>query len=62
MNENQKENFNLQVRKLLKQFGVKSHQLIEKRFIVDKSDCKVTLTLEVDNKKIETLEYNIKID
>ena len=62
MNEKQKENFNLQVRKLLKQFGVKSHQLIEKRFIEDKSDCKVVLTLDIDENKVETLEHNIKID
>ena len=32
MNEAQKNEFNLQIRKILKQFGVKAHNLVEKRF------------------------------
>ena len=30
MDDRQKEEFNLQIRKLLKEFGVKSHQAIQK--------------------------------
>ena len=62
MNEKQQEKFNLQVRRLLKQFGVKSHQLIEKRFLTDKSGCQVALTLEIDNKIVEILKHDININ
>ena len=31
MNNNQKDAFNLQIRKILKQFGVKAHSLVEKK-------------------------------
>ena len=32
MNNNQRDEFNLQIRKILKQFGVKAHSLVAKRF------------------------------
>ena len=38
MKDLQKDEFNLQIRKALKEFGVRSHQLIQKRFNSDTSD------------------------
>ena len=32
MNNKQRDEFNLQIRKILKQFGVKAHSLVAKRF------------------------------
>ena len=61
MNDNQKDVFNLQIRKLLKQFGVKAHNLVEKRFESDKSSCKISIKLEVDSKQIEEIKAIIKI-
>ena len=62
MNENQKENFNLQIRKLLKQFGVKAHQLIKQRFDNDLSMCEISIKLEVDGKTVEELKGSVSID
>lgn len=62
MNENQKENFNLQIRKLLKQFGVKAHQSIKQRFDNDLSMCEISLKLEVDGKTVEELKGSVSID
>mgnify|MGYP001204493459 CR=1 FL=1 len=57
----QKEDFNLQIRKILKEFGVRSHNLVKKRFDEDISDCKVSLKLEIDSKQFEEVETIIKI-
>ena len=61
MDDLQKEDFNLQIRKILKEFGVRSHNLVKKRFDEDISDCKVSLKLEIDSKPFEELETIIKI-
>ena len=61
MNNNQKDEFNLQIRKILKQFGVKAHNLVEKRFERDISDCEVSIKLEIDSKQIEEIKTIIKI-
>ena len=61
MNNNQKDEFNLQIRKILKQFGVKAHNLVEKRFERDISDCEVSIKLEIDSKQIEEIKTTIKI-
>jgi hypothetical protein len=62
MDNTQKDNFNLQIRKILKQFGVKAHSLIQKRFDEDISDCEVYLKLEIDSKQLEEVKTTIKID
>jgi|TARA_B100001059_G_C17721159_1_gene520800 hypothetical protein len=62
MNNNQKDEFNLQIRKILKQFGVKAHNLVEKRFESDISDCEVSIKLEIDSKQIEEIKTTIKIN
>ena len=61
MNNKQKDEFNLQIRKILKQFGVKAHNLVEKRFESNISDCKISIKLEIDSKKIEEINTIIKI-
>ena len=61
MNNIQKEDFNLQIRKILKQFGIKAHNLVEKRFENDNSDCEVSIKLLVDSKQIEEVKTIIKI-
>ena len=61
MNNKQKDKFNLQIRKILKQFGVKAHNLVEKRFESNISDCKISIKLEIDSKKIEEINTIIKI-
>ena len=61
MNNNQKDEFNLQIRKILKQFGVKAHNLVEKRFENNISDCEVSIKLEIDSKQIEEIKTTIKI-
>ena len=61
MNSIQKEDFNLQIRKILKQFGIKAHNLVEKRFENDNSDCEVSIKLLVDSKQIEEIKTIIKI-
>ena len=62
MNNNPKDEFNLQIRKILKQFGVKAHNLVEKRFERDISDCEVSIKLEIDSKQIEEIKTTIKIN
>ena len=62
MNNSQKDEFNLQIRKILKQFGVKAHNLVEKRFESDLSDCKLSIKLEIDSKQIEEIKTTIKIN
>ena len=61
MNNKQKEEFNLQIRKILKLFGVKAHGLVEERFENDNSDCEVSIKLLVDSKQIEEIKTTIKI-
>ena len=61
MNNNQKDEFNLQIRKILKQFGVKAHNLVEKRFENNISDCSISIKLEIDSKLIEEIKTIIKI-
>ena len=56
----QNDNFNLQIRKLLKEFGVKAHSLIEKRLENDVSDCEVTLRLTIDSELTEEIKTTIK--
>ena len=62
MNDSQKEKFNLQIRKILKEFGVRSHQSIQKRFDSDVSECEISLKLEINSKRIEEVKETIKID
>jgi hypothetical protein len=62
MNNNQKDEFSLQIRKILKQFGVKAHNLVEKRFESDISNCEVSIKLEIDSKQIEEIKTTIKIN
>ena len=62
MNNNQKDEFNLQIRKILKQFGVKAHNMVEKRFDRDISECEVSIKLEIDSKQIEEIKTTIKIN
>ena len=61
MNNNQKDEFNLQIRKILKQFGVKAHNLVKKRFENNISDCSISIKLEIDSKQIEETKTIIKI-
>ena len=62
MNSNQKNEFNLQIRKILKQFGVRAHNLVEKRFQADTSNCEVTIKLEINSKQIEEIKTIIKVN
>ena len=62
MNNNQKDEFNLQIRKILKQFGVKAHSLVEKRFESDTSNCKISIKLEVDSKLTKEIKTIININ
>ena len=62
MENSQKDNFNLQIRKLLKEFGVKAHTLVQKRFDLDTSDCTISLKLFIDSQKVEEISKEIKID
>ncbi len=62
MNNRQKDEFNLQVRKILKQFGVNAHRLIEERFESNTSNCQISIKLEVDSKQIEEIKTIINID
>ena len=61
MNTEKKDELSLQIRKILKQFGVKAHSLVEKRFESNISDCKISIKLEIDSKQIEEIKTTIKI-
>ena len=61
MNNSQKDEFNLQIRKILKQFGVKAHSLVAKRFESNTSNCEISIKLEIDSKQIEEIKTIIKI-
>ena len=61
MNDEQKNEFNLQIRKILKQFGVKAHNLVEKRFEENTSDCEVSIKLEIESKQLEEIRTIIKV-
>ena len=61
MNNSQKEEFNLQIRKILKEFGVKAHDLVKKRYEDNISDCEICIKLEIDSKPIEEIKKIIKI-
>ena len=39
----------MQIRKILKQFGIKAHNLVEKRFENDNSDCEISIKLLIDS-------------
>lgn len=60
MNTEKKDALGLQIRKILKQFGVKAHSLIEKRLENDVSDCEVTLRLTIDSELTEEIKTTIK--
>ena len=60
MNTEKKDALSLQIRKILKQFGVKAHSLIEKRLENDSSDCEVTLRLTIDSEITEEIKTIIK--
>ena len=62
MDEIQKEDFNMQIRKLLKQFGVKAHNLVQERFNKNENECKVSLKLEIDSNEVEKITSLIKIN
>ena len=62
MNEAQKNEFNLQIRKILKQFGVKAHNLVEKRFEKNTSNCEVSIKLEIDSIQLEEIRTTIQIN
>ena len=62
MNNEKKNELNLQIRKMLKEFGVKSHKLVAKRFETDLSNCKVSLKLKIDSKPLEEFNTIIKIN
>ena len=49
MNNKQKDEFNLQIRKILKQFGVKAHSLVAKRFESNTSNCEISIKLEYED-------------
>ncbi len=61
MNNDQKKELNLQIRKILKEFGVKAHGLIEKRYEDNISDCEISIKLEIDSQPIEDMKKIIKI-
>ena len=61
MNNNQKDEFNLQIRKILKQFGVKAHSLVEKRFKSSTSNCEISIKLEIDSKLTQEFKTTIKV-
>ena len=61
MNNTQKDEFNLQIRKILKEFGVKAHSLVEKRYENNISDCEISIKLTIDSKQIEEIKRIIKI-
>ena len=61
MNNNQRDEFNLQIRKILKMFGVKAHNLVENRFESNISDCEISIKLAIDSKQVEEIKKTIKI-
>ena len=61
MDNKQKEEFNLQIRKVLKKFGIQAHDLIKKRFEKDISHCEISLKLEIDSKQSKEVKSIIKI-
>ena len=62
MNDEQKDAFNLQIRKILKKFGIQAHNLVKKRFDDDTSNCEISIKLEIDSKQLEELNATIKIN
>ena len=61
MNNKQRDEFNLQIRKILKQFGVKAHSLVGKWFESNRSNCEISIKLEIDSKQIEEIKTIIKV-
>ena len=61
MDNKQKEEFNLQIRKILKKFGIQAHDHIKKRFENDISNCEISLKLEIDTKQLKEVKATIKI-
>ena len=63
MNNKQKDEFNLQIRKLFFEFGVKAHNLVEKRFMISNiSNCEISIKIKLDLKPIEEIKTIIKIN
>ena len=62
MNNKQRDEFNLQIRKILKQFGVKAHSLVAKRFESNTSNCEISIKLEIDSKHTHEINNTIKLD
>ena len=61
MDNKQKDEFNLQIRKILKKFGIQAHNLIQERFEKDISNCKISLSLEIDSQPTKEIKTTIKI-
>ena len=61
MDSKQKDEFNLQIRKILKKFGIQAHNLVKNRFEKDISNCEISLKLEIDAKLSSELKTTIKI-
>ena len=61
MDNKQKDEFNQQIRKILKKFGIQSHNLIKERFKKDISDSEISLNLEIDSKPSKVIKTTIKI-
>ena len=61
MDNKQKDEFNQQIRKILKKFGIQAHNLIKERFEKDISDCEISLNLKIDTKPSKELKTTIKI-
>ena len=47
---------------MLKEFGVKSHNIIGERLKKNNSGFIVSLSLEIDNEKLEEIKTEIKLD
>ena len=61
MDNKQKDEFNQQIRKILKKFGIQAHNIIKERFEKDISDCEISLNLEIDSKPSKELKTTIKV-
>ena len=62
MDNKQKDEFNLQIRRILKKFGIQAHNHIKKKFEEDISSCQISLKLEINSKLLEELKTDIKIE
>ncbi len=62
MDNKQKDEFNLQIRRILKKFGIQAHNHIKKKIDEDISSAEISLKLEINGKLLEELKTNIKIE